>query len=58
MIRTLLATLGLLAATAPVQAHEAGSLAHLHPHGTEAALAALALFVGAVFLWRAVTRNR
>lgn len=58
MTRTALATLGGLAATAPVHAHEAGGLAHLHPHGTEAALAALALFVGAVFLWRAVTRSR
>ncbi|MCT4685570.1 MAG: hypothetical protein N4A39_17750 [Roseicyclus sp.] len=58
MTRTLLATLGLLAATAPLHAHEAGGLAHLHPHGTEAALAALALFVAGVFVWRSVTRNR
>lgn len=58
MIRTALATLGLLAATGPLHAHEAGGLAHLHPHGTEAALAALALFVAGVFVWRSVTRSR
>jgi hypothetical protein len=58
MTRKLLATLGLLAATAPVHAHEAGGLGHLHPHGTEAMLAALALFVAAVFVWRAIGRNR
>lgn len=58
MTRTSLATLGLLAATAPVHAHEAGGIFHLHPHGTEAMLAALALFVAAVFVWRALTRNR
>jgi hypothetical protein len=56
MIRILPTGLALFAATAAL-GHDATGLAHLHPHGSEAALAALVLAAGGVVLWRHLRRR-
>ena len=56
MTRMLPTALALFAA-APAAAHDATGLLHLHPHGTEATIVALALAAGAAALWRLLRRR-
>ncbi|MFW5655558.1 MAG: hypothetical protein ACOCYW_07925 [Roseicyclus sp.] len=53
-----LATLALAAAT-PALAHENAGIFHLHPHGSEAAIAAVLLTsAAALLLWRVLRGRR
>ena len=56
MTRQALPALILLAAL-PAQAHEDAGMIHLHPHGSETTIAAAALGVAAVVLWRVLRRR-
>lgn len=59
MIRTFLPALGLLTAATSAAAHEKMGYFHVHPHGSEAAIAA-AMFAlaAAVVLWRVLRQRR
>ncbi|MDK3072891.1 hypothetical protein QO034_07195 [Sedimentitalea sp. JM2-8] len=50
-MKRLAALIGVLVAS-PVVAHEAGPIAHNHPHGIETAVALLALGLVAFAVWK------
>jgi hypothetical protein len=56
MNRMLFPALPLLLA-APAAAHQDAGVLHLHPHGSEATIAAVALAAAAVLLWRVLRRR-
>ena len=56
MNRMLYPGLALLAA-APAAAHQDTGVLHLHPHGSEATIVAVALAAAAIVLWRVLRRR-
>ncbi|NKX43751.1 hypothetical protein [Roseicyclus persicicus] len=50
-MKTVIAALALTLPAGAALAHEAGAVAHIHPHGGEAVLAALAVMAGVAVLW-------